>query len=102
MSLNDLSEYINYGSYELMSRIRVGYLFPSKNRQPGVGVGTVVGAVVGGGGEVGDGIDNYINDYENGLDEMYGNKMTGGIKVQHKKTYKKRKFKNKNKSRRRR
>ena len=96
LSLNDLSEFINYGSYELMSRIRVGYLFPSKNRQSGVAVGAVAG-----GGD-GDGTDNYINDYENGLEEMYGNKMTGGIKMVHKKTYKKRKFKNKNKSRRRR
>jgi hypothetical protein len=104
LSLNDLSDYINYGSYELMSRIRVGYLFPPKNRQPGVGVG--VGAVVGGGDGNGNGngneIDEYINEYENGLEEMYGNKMTGGIKMIHKKTYKKRKFKNKNKSRRRR
>lgn len=93
LSLNDLSDYINYGSYEFMSRIRVGYLFPSRTRQVGETQITTGG---------GDGMDNYINEYENGLEDMYGNKMTGGIKMIHKKTYKKRKFKNKNKSRHRR
>jgi hypothetical protein len=92
LSLEDLSNFINYGSYEFMSRIRVGYLFPSKNRKTSDNM-----VLVGGNGD----IDNFIDEYENGLEEMYGNSMSppqqqqqqmlGGIKSLHKKTYKKRK-----------
>ena len=92
LSLDDLSNFINYGSYEFMSRIRLGYLFPSKNRQSSENV-----VLVGGGN--GD-INNFVDEYENGLEEMYGKptsrqQMLGGIKTLHKKTYKKRKNSNK-------
>lgn len=89
LSLDDLSEYINNGSYEIMSRLRVGYIFPSKNIQP-------LGNQITSGG----GLNEYMDDYENGLEDMYGNKMTGGIKKKHKKTYRRKKH-NKNKTIRR-
>jgi hypothetical protein len=97
LSLDDLSSYINYGSYEFMSRTRVGYLFLKKNKTPlaeGVSVGGDVTE-----GEDGE-LDNFINNYEEGLQEMYenGNGMSGGIKKSHKRTFKKRKYKNKNKN----
>jgi hypothetical protein len=91
LSLDDLSNYINNGSYEIVSRLRVGYIFPSKNRQ------VDENQVTTGGGE----LNEYINDYENGLEDMYGNKMTGGIKMKHTKTYRRKKHK-KNKTIRRR
>ena len=90
LSLDDLSEYISNGSYEIVSRLRVGYIFPSKNGQVAENQLTI------GGGE----LNEYINDYENGLEDMYGNKMTGGIKMKHKKTYRRKKH-NKNKTIRR-
>jgi hypothetical protein len=89
LSLDDLSEYINNGSYEIISRLRIGYIFPSKNIQP-------LGNQITSGG----GLNEYMDDYENGLEDMYGNKMTGGIKKKHKKTYRRKKH-NKNKTIRR-
>jgi len=89
LSLDDLSEYINNGSYEIISRLRIGYIFPSKNIQP-------LGNQITSGG----GLNEYMDDYENGLEDMYGNKMTGGIKTKHKKTYRRKKH-NKNKTIRR-
>lgn len=80
LSLDDLSNYINNGSYEIVSRIRMGYLFLPKNRQ------AVENQITSGGG-----LDEYMDDYENGLEDMYGNKMTGGIKMKHKKTYRRKK-----------
>jgi hypothetical protein len=90
LSLDDLSNYINNGSYEIVSRIRMGYLFLPKNRQ------AVENQITSGGG-----LDEYMDDYENGLEDMYGNKMTGGIKMKHTKTYRRKKHK-KNKTIRRR
>lgn len=97
LSLDDLSSYINYGSYEFMSRTRVGYLFLKKNKTPLAEDVSVGGGVTG--GEDGE-LDNFINNYEEGLQEMYenGNGMSGGIKKSHKRTFKKRKYKNKNKN----
>jgi hypothetical protein len=89
LSLDDLSNYINNGSYEIVSRIRMGYLFLPKNKQ------AVENQIASGGG-----LDEYMDDYENGLEDMYGNKMTGGIKMKHKKTYRRKKH-NKNKTIRR-
>jgi len=89
LSLDDLSNYINNGSYEIVSRLRIGYLFLPKNRQ------SLGNQVTSGGG-----LNEYMDDYENGLEDMYGNKMTGGIKMKHKKTYRRKKH-NKNKTIRR-
>jgi hypothetical protein len=96
LSLVDLSEYINNGSYEIISRLRVGYMFPSKKNNNNITNDTPasVEPIIGGGAE------NLIADYENGLEDMYGNKMTGGIKMKHKKTYRRKKH-NKNKTIRR-
>jgi hypothetical protein len=46
---------------------------------------------------MGGGMENYIELYENGLESMYGKELTGGNKAirKHKKTYGKRKGKNK-------
>jgi hypothetical protein len=89
LSLDDLSNYINNGSYEIVSRLRIGYLFLPKNRQ------SLGNQITSGGG-----LNEYMDDYENGLEDMYGNKMTGGIKMKHKKTYRRKKH-NKNKTIRR-
>lgn len=85
LSLDELSDYIHNGSYEFMSRIRVGYLLSKKINAPSTG---------GGSDDNNEGattkINKYIEDYEAGLEEMY---MSGGKKSmkKHKKTYKKRK-----------
>jgi hypothetical protein len=88
LSLDDFSSYINYGSYEFMSRTRLGYLFLKKND---VSVST-------GGGFEDSEVENFINDYNEGLEKMYGKGMSGGIKNSRKRTFKKRKYKNKNKT----
>ena len=97
LSLDDLSVYIENGSYEIISRLRVGYLFPSKKNNNAItnNAPTPVEPIIGGGDA-----ENLIADYENGLEDMYGNKMTGGIKKLHKKTYRRKKH-NKNKTIRR-
>jgi hypothetical protein len=96
LSLGDLSNDINYGCYEFISRIRIGYLFPSKKNNSLVG-----------GGVNGGQLDEFINNYQEGLEDMYGNTMSGGINKLHKSdktakiskkhkiTYKKRKHINK-------
>ena len=95
-SLEDLSNYINYGSYEFMSRIRVGYIFLSKNKINTIdNINNQTNVILTGGG-----IDDYINEYDVGLDTMYADKSIGGNKnVKHKKTYVKRKTKYQNKNR---
>jgi hypothetical protein len=41
LSLNDLSNYLNYGSYEFISRIRIGYVLnAAKNTEQKVGGGS--------------------------------------------------------------
>jgi len=93
LSLDDLSDYVNNGSYEFMSRIRVGYLFPSKKK-----ISETIGGFRGGDK---DELYEYINNYEQGLEDMYGNSMTGGIKNIYKRTYKrtyKKNMKNRNKN----
>jgi hypothetical protein len=93
-SLEDLSDYINYGSYEFMSRIRVGYIFLSKNKVNVINNNdnSQTNMILTGGG-----METYIEVYENGLESMYGKEITGGNKAtrKHKKTYGKRKPKNK-------
>jgi hypothetical protein len=93
LSLDDFSNYINYGSYEFISRIRIGYLFPSKKNKLSENkndVPTTVFNSISGGSNANDKLDEYISNYEQGLQEMYNKSMTGGIKKLHKKTYKKR------------
>ena len=58
ISLNDFSKYIENGSYEFMSRVRVGYLFPPKIKKITGGAITEVEY-------------NFENEYENGLQFMY-------------------------------
>ena len=71
LSLDELSDYLNYGSYEFMSRIRVGYLFKSKP--------TKAEAIVGGGE---DNFDKNITEYENGLEMMYSPNVQNDQNVQ--------------------
>ena len=56
LSLDDFSTLINNGSYEMMSRIRLGYIFPPKT------------GLIGGGDEENN---PYINEYEEGLEMFY-------------------------------
>jgi hypothetical protein len=96
LSLGDLSNDINYGCYEFISRIRIGYLFPPKKNN------SLAGGSVNGGQ-----LDEFINNYQEGLEDMYGNTMSGGINKlyktdktdkiskKHTITYKKRKHINK-------
>jgi len=64
-SFEDLSGYLNNGSYQILSRIRVGYVFNKKEEKKMTG---------------GEGVktDNFIKDYEDGLKLMYGSKAISG------------------------
>jgi len=66
LSLDDMSSYLNNGSYELMSRVRVGYLInkPKRVAVPGAG------AEIRGGGSGGD-INTDIDLYNEGIDILY-------------------------------
>jgi len=68
LSLDDMSSYLNNGSYELMSRVRVGYLInkQKKEKQAVADVGASI-KVGGGGGDINADIDNY----NEGLDILY-------------------------------
>lgn len=96
-TLEDLSDQINYGAYEFISRVRVAYLFGSKNNK--IASSTVAEINMGGGAAS---IDDYINEYENGLEIMYGEGILGGSKStkKHKKTYRKKKSNTKRHTRR--
>jgi hypothetical protein len=65
LSLDDMSSYLNNGSYEMMSRVRVGYLINKQKR-----VAALAGAEIKGGGGGGD-INTDIDLYEEGLDILY-------------------------------
>ena len=65
LSLDDMSSYLNNGSYELMSRVRVGYLINKQKRV--VGNASIK---IGGGGDINTDIDLY----NEGIDILY----TGG------------------------
>jgi hypothetical protein len=86
LSIDELSEYLNNGCYEFMSRIRVGYLFAKKTRIQETNM-------------VGGNVDKYIDEYEMALEEMYAR---GGGKKTSKKIKKTRSGKIKNKKRTRR
>lgn len=92
-SLEDLSNEINYGAYEFISRVRIGYLFASKNSKGAEIIMTGGDAVS---------VDDYINEYENGLEIMYGVGAVGGNKTtkKHKKTYGKKNSNTKRRTRR--
>jgi len=65
LSLDDMSSYLNNGSYEMMSRVRVGYLINKQKR-----VTALAGAEIKGGGGGGD-INTDIDLYNEGLDILY-------------------------------
>jgi hypothetical protein len=62
LSLDDMSSYLNNGSYEMMSRVRVGYLINNKKKRAATGA-----EIKGGGGDTNTDIDFY----NEGLDILY-------------------------------
>ena len=64
LSLDDMSSYLNNGSYELMSRVRVGYLINKQKKAAAAGASMKIG---GGGGDINTDIDRY----NEGLDILY-------------------------------
>ena len=67
LSLDDMSSYLNNGSYEMMSRVRVGYLINKPKRV--AAAGTLAGAEMRGGG--GGDINADIDLYNQGIDILY-------------------------------
>jgi hypothetical protein len=65
LSLDDMSSYLNNGSYEFMSRVRVGYLINKPKKVAALGASIKVG-----GGGSGD-INVDIERYNEGLDILY-------------------------------
>jgi hypothetical protein len=65
LSLDDMSSYLNNGSYELMSRVRVGYLINKQKKAVPVGASIKIG-----GGDGGD-INADIDLYNEGIDILY-------------------------------
>jgi len=57
LSLDDLSKYLNYGSYEFMSRVRVGYNIHNKNTDRNM-----------------EGGSRHSNSYNKGIDILYNKK----------------------------
>ena len=97
--LEDLSEEVNYGAYEFISRVRIGYLFATKNKTVGessVSENTMVGGA--------NSVEDYINEYENGVEIMYEEGKLGGggnkSTKKHKKTYGKKNLNKKRRTRR--
>ena len=86
LSFEDLSYYLHNGSYEFMSRIRVGYLFAKKERPLIANPQNMIGGQV----------DKYIDEYEKGLEEVYSH---GGRKKTSNRIKKTRNNKHKNKRR---
>jgi len=65
-SLNDLNEYLKYGSYQIVSRIRIGYVLNKKEKS--------TKTKLGGNGTINK---NDLDDYEDGLKYMYGGISVG-------------------------
>ena len=63
LSLDDLAKYLSHGSYEFMSRVRVGYNINSKTT-----------ANMKGG-------SSHSNNYNKGIDLLYNNKYGGDNKM---------------------
>lgn len=77
ISLTDFSDFINNGSYELFSRTRIGYIFVPKTARPAPTQGEML--MQGGEGEdvdANEAYDNYASEYEEGLNNFYGNAKT--------------------------
>ena len=92
LTLADMSSYVNNGSYELISRTRVGYLFPPKktsikNNDLNLTQASSESVKIQTGGNQLD-INYLIDNYENNLEELYGNSV-GGRKIKKIKTIKK-------------
>jgi len=80
-SFNDLSKYLNYGSYHIISRIRIGYVFKDKLKADAIAntCGDKVGGRGRGRGRGGGDTNNlmpyqskFIQEYTDGLNYMYG------------------------------
>ena len=69
LSLDDMSSYLNNGSYEFMSRVRVGYLI-NKQKKEKQAASAGASAKVGGGG-VGIDTNTDIDLYNEGIDILY-------------------------------
>jgi hypothetical protein len=68
LSLDDMSSYLNNGSYELMSRVRVGYLINKQKKEKQAAAAAGASTKIGGGG-----IDTNadIDLYNEGIDILY-------------------------------
>lgn len=87
LSFEDLSYYLHNGSYEFMSRIRVGYLFAKKERPLIANPQNMIGG----------NIDKYIDEYEKALEEIYS--LGGGKNIKKIKKTRSSKMKNKRRTR---
>ncbi|MEX0598939.1 MAG: hypothetical protein WD512_20815, partial [Candidatus Paceibacterota bacterium] len=86
-SLEEVSDILNYGSYEFMSNVRVGYVRAPKQKKLSA---EQIGASIGqqGGNEINANVnlDNMFDEYETGLELMHSNiqeneqPLTGGRK----------------------
>ena len=63
-SLDDLSKYLNYGSYEFMSRVRIGYNIHNKYTDKNM-----------------EGGSRHSNSYNKGIDILYNKKYSGDSKI---------------------
>lgn len=89
-SFENLSYYLNNGSYEILSRIRIGYVFNKKTKKTGGSETTKTNQV-----------NSFIKDYEDGFNVMYGSKLINGGSLRKKsKNYKTKKNKIKSKNKR--
>jgi hypothetical protein len=92
-SLNDFSDFINYGSYQFMSSVRVGYI--TKPREARGAQAKAKGPNKGGGPF---NTDQFEEEYDNGLDLMYSSSTvpddvkTAGQRKKSKKTKKLKKY----------
>ena len=64
LSLDDLSKYLNYGSYEFMSRVRIGYNIHNKYTDKNM-----------------EGGSRHSNSYNKGIDILYNKKYSGDSKI---------------------
>ena len=67
LSFNEMSSYIHNGSYEFISRTRIGYSFNRGAKRPELPQGEQ--AITGGGT---DDVNQFMDDYDSGLNDMYG------------------------------
>ena len=70
LSLDDMSSYLNNGSYELMSRVRVGYLINKRKKIAAAAGASADPSMRIGGGMSGD-TNTDIDQYNEGLDILY-------------------------------